>query len=752
MADSPVQKWIERGLPLDPDGIAALFDLDGPLARVLPAYEPRAAQVKMARSVAGALNGGGVALIEAGTGTGKSLAYLIPAALFALASKSRVVIATHTISLQEQILNKDLPIAAEALGVPVKAVLVKGWRNYLCRLRLQRELQAPAELFEPPDRAALQEIAAWTEGAREGSLSEWARAVPEVWERVAAESDTCLRGDCPHYGDCFLFGARRAMTDAHLLIVNHHLLFADAAVRRELGWETEMAVLPRYAHVVLDEAHHLEEVATDHFGLSVTEAAVDRLLARIYRKGRHRRSGAAGSGLAATWLERTARGGSAADRAATLVGTELVPAVGRGEEAAHTLFAALEAYLRQSAPSGGGQGEGQAYQSPLRAPGGDAAWERAAAQLGDALAAVEIGLRRVRAAERAQGPRESHGAGDVGPRRGSPEEGGDPALLQECEALADRCSRLQAHLAFMAGRSDPGYVYWLQSSGARGHPGLYAAPLGVGDHMTEWVDNMVQTLIATSATLTVGGRFAYLRERLQFGAAADGGGTEGPVQELVVDSPFDYASQALIGLPTDLPDPAAPEFPAAVAEALAGLLPGTRGRAFVLFTSHRMLRDVARRLAPAAAAHSLSLLLQGEAARSALLDRFKSTPRAVLFGTDSFWEGVDVPGEALSLVVLVKLPFQVPTEPVLAARLEQIAAAGRRPFAELTLPQAVLKLRQGFGRLIRTRTDRGAVLILDRRISQKEYGRVFLRSLPRCAVTRGPYVRVAAEVLRWLQK
>ncbi|HET7558984.1 MAG TPA: helicase C-terminal domain-containing protein, partial [Limnochordia bacterium] len=622
------QPIIARGLPLDLDLIRAVYAPGGPLAEALSGYEARPQQALMALEVARQFNDGGVTLIEAGTGTGKSLAYLVPAALYALAGGRRVVVATQTINLQEQLLHKDMPVLSERLGLPVKAALVKGWGNYLCRLRLERALAAPGDLFEAGAAAALYDLAEWSETTEDGSLSAWDAPLPEgVWDEVAAESDACVRQECPHFGDCFFFKARRAVQEAHLLIVNHHLLFADIALRKALGWRPDAGVLPEYAHVIFDEAHHIEDVATDHFGLRVSQLGIARLLGRVHRQGR---GGARGLVPALARLGGE-HGWSEAEHARL---EALAAATGDVRFAGDAYFEPLRSGLRRE--------EGRVA-LPARTALDPAAWPddeppRADA-LCDALEGLAAGLDDLAKLVAARLPRPSalaHGS--------------------ECDAAAARARLYAQALKLLDRRDDPEFVYWFEANRNRG-VSLEAAPIHVGEALIEWLEAQLRGAAMTSATLTVERRFDFTCARLGL-AGRD-------VRTLALDSPFDYAQQALLACPDDVPDPAHPRFARALVERLPRLIAATAGRMFVLFTSYQQMREVYGALEGELLADGYTPLLHGTRPRHALIERFKASPGAVLFGTDSFWEGVDVPGAALSCVVLVKLPFAVPTDPVI---------------------------------------------------------------------------------------
>lgn len=720
--------------PLDVAALERALAPEGPLAQVLEDYEHRPAQIRMLGAVAEAFNDNRIALIEAGTGTGKSLAYLLPAIRWARANRQRIVVSTSTINLQEQLIHKDLPFLARHLGEEFHAVLVKGRTNYLCRRKLDALMREPLGWdFERPESAEqLREIAAWAERTEEGSLSDLAfQPGEEVWERVQSHADTTLRVRCPFYDRCFFYNARRGAARADLLVVNHALLMSDLALRAATDNWSGPAVLPPFQRVVLDEAHNVEAAATSHFTRQVTRAGLLRTLGRLVASRRRdagllpalwrrvcdaiaQEPGAAALQHIADQIEGPLREGrfDVGERVGEAFGRiedALVEREGReprpGEEITLRLTAALEA-------------------GPL--------WREAIRPSTEEVArAVEDLAERHRQLLR--------DCEEVSERAA--------ALLQapviELRAAVNQLAEAASTLRFFArGGEDDGHCRWISLRRGRAGQSLVtvaAAPLAVAQPLRRALFERFPTVVLTSATLSVAGRFDHLRREL----GLEGLG-EGRLTELVLPAPFDYERQALVAVASDLPDPGDPDAPEALARVIGPAVMASRGRAFVLFTSHRMLREVADRLAPVLAAAGLRALRQGETNRLALLRQFQRDPAAVLFATASFWEGVDVKGEGLSNLILTKLPFQVPTEPLLEARQEAIVREGGDPFTEMLVPRAVIKFKQGFGRLIRHRTDRGCVLILDPRVVRRGYGRTFLASLP----TRAVKVMGAEEVLR----
>jgi ATP-dependent DNA helicase DinG len=651
----------------------------GGLARAIPHYEDRAEQRAMSAAVARALADERALIVEAGTGTGKTLAYLVPA----LASGKRVVVSTGTRALQDQIARHDVPLLRAILARPFSAVVLKGVANYACRRKLV-ELAAHNASRAAPD-VSIEALVDWAAHSETGDRAEveWLAEAAPLWAEATTTPDARIGPRCPHFTRCFVTQARRLADQAQLVLVNHHLYLADRALR---AGSPGARILPDHDAVIFDEAHQLEDVATEHFAARVS----------THRLGELVRDAQIALAAMPLWTGRAAE--------------DTIRAV---ERAGIALFALVRAALVAGADDdragSGERGDGRDGRVPL--PPGlfehadrQAAWFRLDSALEE--------LARTAEAESEPPPdlrdlRDAPGAGRDGP---DDDHAGPRAALA---GLSRRARALRDDLATVAEQRHKSHVYWGETRPTGTF--LTASPIDVAELVRRHVLYAGPTAILTSATLTAAGRFDYARSRLGFDDA----------DELMVASPFDYARQAMLYVPRDLP-PVGAGFSAEAAARTRELLALTAGRAFLLFTSHRALREAAARLAQL----PFPRLVQGDAPRAALVDRFRATPGAVLLGTSSFWEGVDVPGDALSLVVIDKLPFAPHTDPLIAARMQSCADAGGDPFAQIQLPGAAIALKQGFGRLIRRRDDRGIVAILDGRVVSRGYGRTFLASLP----------------------
>ncbi len=643
--------------------LKGIFTPGGLIAGRLDRYEHRPQQLKMAEAVSQAFADSVHLVVEAGTGVGKSFAYLIPAIDFSINESERVVISTNTISLQEQLINKDFPFLAEILPDPFKVVLVKGRSNYLCLRRLEGLMMYERGLFESKDEVdELNRIHQWAETTKDGSRADLEpQPTPGVWSRVCSERDTCLGPTlCSHAKQCFYQKARNAMYNANILVVNHHLLFSDLALRRD---SEGFSVLPNYEYVIMDEAQNIENTATEHMGISLSNFGVRHLMDSL--------------------CHRDKRGGLLI----RLDVPALVELVDAARKQSDLFFDSVEAWFAGE-PSGTKRIQERNFVPNV---------------LDGHILDLQSELQKLR------------------PVAKNDEE------EKEITGHIERCKRLRDELDSLLSQALDDSVYWVEVSRGRFRTiRLNTAPINVSDELQPSLFDAMESVILTSATLSTNRTFDYFRKRIGLDDC----------REMMLGSPFNYEEQVRIYIPPKMPDPRnSSAFIPAATEKIKEYIQLTHGKAFVLFTSYRMMDEVYEELEPWLAEQGIASFEQGKGlSRHAMLEEFKADIDSVIFGTSSFWEGIDVQGEALSNVIVVRLPFSVPTHPVVEARIEDIQARGGNSFMEYNLPEAIIRLKQGFGRLIRTKKDAGIVAILDPRIRTKFYGKWFLNSLPKCQI------------------
>jgi len=705
---------VDERQALDVAELAAMLEEDGLLSARFPGFEYRPQQVQMLEAVAQAFNASSHLLVEAGTGTGKSIAYLLPAIHWAVQNGERVVISTNTINLQDQLSQKDIPDLREILPFEVRASVLKGRANYLCRRRLG--LMQDKRDLSGEELSVLAKVLVWLPNTVTGDRAELFMPEPsewDIWSQISSTSDTCSVERCPYrrQGTCFFYRARQEAENAHLVIVNHALLLSDVA--------TENRVLPPYNYLVVDEAHHLEDATTQQLGYALAYRTIQRLVSQIGEEG-----GTPNAFLARALVQCNGRIEPEAmeelqDRAALVHEHN-----GRLLRGLGDLFDGL-AVLGSEDAGGKGQYDHQVrLNRSLRLTPEweqiEALWDGLSGTMETALQETDRVLEMLRGLEGVGVP-------------------GYDDLVQDGLGLYRQLDSAYHRLDYVLTQPQADEIAWVQTMAKTNETVLWSVPLRVGHLVQQHLLWPKEAVIFTSATLCTNGDFSFIKERL---GAAD-------ADELAVGSPFDFQSQVMVYLPKDIPEPNEAYHQKVLNETLVELAKATRGRMLVLFTSYSQLRAVNNAISRPLAEQDITVYAQGQGtSRTQLLENFRTTSRAVLLGTRSFWEGIDVPGEALSCLVLTKLPFAVPSDPVFAARSEDMDD----PFMQYAVPDAILRFRQGFGRLIRTKTDRGVVVVMDRRLQTKQYGQMFMGSLPSCTVVPGPMAELPRQAALWIDQ
>lgn len=712
--DGAAVRPVATRVRVEPSELAALLHPGGVVASTLPGFEDRPEQLRMMEAVTEAFNESRHLLVEAGTGTGKSLAYLLPSIYYSVRNGCHVVVSTNTVNLQDQLYVKDLPTLRGCLPVPFKAALLKGRANYLCLRRWEVLSRSPSPARE--EILLLIKTLVWLATTETGDKAELNLSASDaaVWPRISAQSESCALARCPQFrrGNCFVLRARKNAENAHVVIVNHALLLSDLA--------TSGGVLPEYSHLVVDEAHHLEEEATEQLGFNFGWDDLQSFLSSLHQiaPGRKR------VGFLPELVERIGGRRLPAETAQAL--RTAVSAGGGAVEATlekgRFFFDAASCFLHDHAEDRYRSGVRLRITGSVRAQPGWSEVEVRWTELNDRLRSLERQLRRLEI--ELQGLEEGQ----------LPERDG---VLAEIAGFRSYLDRLGTQGEAMVCTPGSNGIYWISGGSTLEELALCSAPLHVGEALNSALFSCKDSVVLTSATLTAEGCFEYIRERLSLETAS----------EMVLGSPFDYQRSTMLYVVQDIPEPARPAYQRAVESAVANLVTALGGRTLVLFTSHAQLRLTNSAIRPRLEDAGILVLAHGiDGSRRRLLQAFKSASRAVLFGTSSFWEGIDVVGDALSCVVIVKLPFAVPSDPIFAARSESF----EEPFRQYSVPQTILKFKQGFGRLIRSDSDRGIVVILDSRLRSKFYGPAFIHSLPPCTVRVGPAAHLVETATHWV--
>ncbi len=704
---------------LDHEELSAQFLPGGNFAQHLSHYEYRAPQVEMLKSIVNAFNDDKVAAIEAGTGTGKSLAYLVPAVSWSIINQERVVVSTHTINLQEQLIEKDIPVLKRCCGLNFKSVLVKGRNNYLCLRKVYNLRSEGGTLIDDKNRGQLNDLLEWATRTRDGSKADL-NFVPqeEVWEAIQSEADQCTRLKCQFYDDCFFYIARRNAASADILVVNHYLLMADLVVRKETKGYDTIAILPPFKKIIIDEAHHLEDVATANLSYTISRLRIIKLLGRLINLKDSRKGllqYLKGKLKDVSSLHDKSIAGEITDR----INTEILDARQRLYDTVQGVFedvlGAVSNYVVHNGLQKGAAKEGETKLRITATMISSDLWQNTIEpRFKTLIADIQKFVLLLKAL-----------LDEIGELS---EKSQDilSSVLIDIVSCKTRLKLVANELASFI-TNDEEICKWIEIKKYSGGPVIRfcTAPLSVSGELKTCLYDNYNTIILTSATLAISRTFKFFRENIGLNHIPGE-----RLSELILDSPFDYKQQSMLVIPTDISEPDKPGYISTLEENIFKAVEISEGRALVLFTSYNLLGNLYQRLEPQIKRLGYTCLKQGMDNRHNLLETFKRDKTSVLFATDSFWEGIDVKGDALECVILTRLPFKVPTQPIIEARAEAIERAGGDAFYDYSLPMAVIKFKQGFGRLIRSRGDRGAVVIFDRRVVTKRYGRVFLQSLP----------------------
>lgn len=709
---------------IDSQKALKILQSDGQLSKVIQGFESREQQQQMMVNVIEAYNDNKIALIEAGTGTGKSIAYLIPALLWALQKKEKTVISTHTITLQEQLLLKDIPLISKALGIEVKSVLVKGMRNYVCMRKIE-ETRSEQLLLPPQEAEEFAKVDAWAHSTRDGSRSSMPfEPSAGTWDRVCAENDTCTKSHCPFFQECHFFKARREAAEAQILIVNHHLLFADLATRAESENYHDPSILPAYTKVILDEAHHIEDIATEYFAQRVNQLDLLRIVGRLAAD-----KGSKSHGKLFQLKEKIVgyfQSKTMPVEVSNILGVLNIDLPGTRADLLKQITDGFDKFYNfiQVAKISTNQEE-QAGDNKMRVLPmhyTHTYWiGELKARIGELVKCIHKYAQMIGSLEKSIKAINQDLLNEQ-----------TKGIRFEIEALSSRLFDASLVLQeFVEKAPPPNKVRWIEAQLLKSFINVHItdAELDIAKALVNYLFSKFDTVILCSATLATNKQFDYTRKRLGLIQEYI---KDKKVTENIYDSPFNYKLQAMLVVPTDIPSPLESSFLQAATEKIWDAVHASQGNAFVLFTSYSMLKTCYQTLLPRFQEHRYPLFKQGDDNRQTLLNKFKDIDKSVLFGTDSFWEGVDVAGDALRCVIIVKLPFKVPTEPIIQARNEAIIAKGGDPFMDYSLPNAIVKFKQGFGRLIRNKNDRGCIICLDTRLLTKRYGQQFLNSLPPC--------------------
>ncbi|WP_426709222.1 helicase C-terminal domain-containing protein [Cetobacterium sp. SF1] len=707
-----VELYQDKNVAID---VGPYFEKKGVLSRVFPEFEYRKEQLDMAKHIEKGLNSEKKVIVEAGTGTGKTLAYLLPSIEWSIKNKKRVVITTNTINLQEQLLNKDIPIARKVIDGDFKYILVKGRGNYLCNRKLHNVAMGEIidfEEFSITEKNQFQEILRWGGKTETGDKAELPFEVDNnVWEHFQSESDMCLGNKCAFKEECFFLKSREEKKRADILITNHHMYFSDLAIRKEIGFDSEYSILPEYGLVVFDEAHNIEKVARDYFSYEVSKYGFIKIMNQIYvNDGKKRKRGTGSLDILINYLKNIDNydnkkilekelGNDIKIRHQNLmkVGKEffdqLIETFSRGQ------MGSISFRLKKT------REDQKIFNSTL-----ECAKENLQIELTSYLKALYRILKDLK---------------DLDDKEGT---------IMEFTRYVERLNSFMENYKFINALDNEKYIYWVEVNGRKSNSKLVATPLKIDDELSLNLYDNLKQIVFTSATIAIGNDFNYFKESI---------GLREKTLDKVIHSPFDYNNQMTVYLPKDIPDPSDKAFADGIKGFIVDLIKKSKGKTFLLFTSYSALNYMYYMIRDELEENGMELYVQGMAPRTQLVNMYKDGRNPVLFGTDSFWEGVDIKGEQLSSVIIVKLPFKVPSDPVTEAIIENYTKQNKNAFIEYQIPESVIKFKQGIGRLIRSKSDRGIITVLDTRVINKKYGKYFIDAIP----TKNIKIQIRKEIL-----
>ena len=700
----------------------------GPVSEILrDNYEYREEQIHTLEEICSSFNDDTVELIEAGTGTGKTFSYLIPSILWAVKNSERVVVSTNTINLQEQLIGKDLPVLVDAIPEEFKYSLVKGMRNYLCLLRVETVSDGQMDLFGEQELNEINSLIEWSKVTDEGSLSDL-NFTPdnEVWDKISAENDSCIRAKCPYYSDCFFFKHRREIASSQLLIVNHHLFFSDLAIKIATE-DDQSGILPPYRRAVFDEAHNIVDTATSHFSSSVSKYGLSRTLKRLKNRGKKGEIKGLVFYCASTAMKLSEKQKND-DLINSLYKAEEVisPRVDHIESVINESFEMLSEFITFRNDSKGENGNDFNIRITSNIVK-EKQWKTAKLKFNELKTAIKDLVDEIKQLMEII--------------EQSEDEPGILKVLVEFRSVVNKLNYYGEVIEAFFSESDDLNVKWvdLKAKNENFYSKIGISPIDISDHLKKKLYKNLDTAVLTSATMAIDKSFEFNKNQLGLDELDR-------VSELLVSSPFNFSEQALLCIPTDVPELYEGDYTNKISSYLKELLLLTNGNALLLFTSYELLNGTHAVLREQLSESDINILIQGTEPRDKLINRFKKNKNSVLFATDSFWEGIDITGDSLKLVVIMRLPFKVPTDPIVEARTEYLENQGINSFLEYSVPHAVIKFKQGFGRLIRSKTDKGVVVVLDKRIVTKRYGKHFLNSLPDCEVVSGNFKDVLNRI------